>query len=163
MKTNTLCSICQSPSPQIICDTCQSKWDQSSSWIQDLKVLEEQYREITHDDEEIIAFHIDATGHIRNDRRLTWKSKHVEKFEYPFKEDPDIDLIYDIHLWATNGGLTSAEYSALWLMRDGLTGPQAADVINKNEGKHVTAYAYHNRIEIAIRKIRRAFVDYDKS
>ena len=160
MKTNTLCTICQQPCTQIICDTCQSEWDQTASWIQDLKMLEEHYREITRDDDEVIAFHIDPTGHIRKSRHLIWKTTLGEDFKYQAKEDANKDLIEDIQLWATKGGLTTAEYAAIRLMKAGLTGSQAADVINEDEGKHVTAYAYHNRVEIAIKKIRRAFVNY---
>lgn len=163
MKHNTFCTICQQPCSQIICETCQAEWDQTATWIQDLKTFEERYREMSLHDEATIAFHIDATGHIRNDRHHSWKARIGASLTRQDIEDADTELIQDIHLWATKGGLTAAEYTAFRLMKAGLTGPQAAAVINEDEGKQVTAYAYHNRVEIVIKKIRRAFTNYADS
>ncbi len=157
MITETLCAICQNPSNQIVCDFCESRWGHTATWVQDLSALEQHYRDVISDDEDMVVFHIDTVGHVYDEKNIISSAHSVENPVFQIQEGVWESPVLDIYLWAERGGLTPAQCHAFELMWIGLTGPEAISVINEIEHKHITSKAYHRRMEEAIKKIRRVF------
>ncbi len=118
---------------------------------------------MTQDEDDGIAFHIDVVGHVRRGRNNLRELTVGEILKHQPTDDTDWDIFEDIRLWAKQGGLTQEEYNAFDLMRLGLSGPQAAEMIYQYEHKPITPNGYYKRIQMAVKKVRRAFANYAKS
>jgi hypothetical protein len=155
MDNAKLCAICQRPSTKLICGQCHEKWDLKASWVKDLRMLEDHWRKSNDHETQLFPVHISVDGH-PHDSDAHWLPDSLLAEDH-WLDDEDLHIfIQAIDKWAISGGLTIAEQHAYQLMKTGVGGTYATQVINDMESKHLSHNAFIHRAEIVIHKIQNA-------